>query len=97
MDHLKLVKQELSFTEEEELEIKIEDHPFDLECMEIQQKQLMNLTNIDQGTHSGEKPVSLDSVTTHLFSKISIITKNLFYLIYRILNNNNIGFKILKY
>ena len=33
MDHFKLVKQELSFTEEEELEIKIEDHSFDMVCI----------------------------------------------------------------
>ena len=41
--------------------------------------------------------VRVDSATTHLFSKITIITKNIFYRIYKIININNIGIKILKY
>ena len=46
---VKLVKQELPFSEGEEIEIKIEDHPLGMEFMKIHQKQKMNVTNIDQG------------------------------------------------
>ena len=89
MDYVNLVKHELTSSEGEEFEIKIEDFPFG---MDIDLKQEMNITDNDHGnnlfqcSHCGEN-----------FTKNTILKSIRDHTLVRSLFNANIVLKVLQH